>query len=98
MQTYKLAPETESPILAWMYSYYDKFMMRLARKTAQNRAVAENKAMYGSKLFNSIVVFSSIEKDDINRRVPTGNKMNHAQLLKYQVFIYTPESVRKKNT
>ena len=98
MQTYKLAPQTESPIWAWAFSYYDKFMMRLARKTAQNQAVANNKAMYGSKMFNSIIVFSSVEKDDINMKVPKGNKMNHAELLKHKVFIYTPESVRKKNT
>lgn len=97
MQTYKLAPQTESPIWAWVFSYYDKFMMYLARKTAKNQAVSNNKAMYGSKMFNSIIVFSSVEKDDINKKVPKGNKMNHAELLKHQVFIYTPESVRKKN-
>lgn len=97
MQTYKLAPITESPIWAFLFSYYDLLMMWLARKTAKNEAIAQNKAMYGSKMFNSIIVFSSVEKDDINSKVPKGNKMNHAELLKHQVFIYTPESVRKKN-
>ena len=98
MQTYKLAPETDSPIWAFLFSYYNKFIMSLARKTAQNEAIAQNKAMYGAKMFNSIIVFSSKEKDDINKKVPKGNKMNHAELLKHQAFIYSPESIRKKNT
>lgn len=97
MQTYHLAPQTEKPIWAFLFSYYDKFMMFLAKKTARNQTIAQNKAMYGAKMFNSIIVFSSVEKDDINKKVPKGNKMNHAELLKHKVFLYTPEGVRKKN-
>ena len=98
MQTYKLTPPTESPFWSWLFSYYNRFMMSLAKKAAQNEAIAQNKTMYGSRMYNSIIVFSSKEKDDINRKVPKGNAMNHAELLKHKVFIYTPESVRKKNT
>ncbi len=98
MQHFKLAPPTKSPFGAFLASYYNLLMMKMARKTARNEAVAQNKAMYGSRMFNSILIFSSVEKDDINKKVPKGNKMNHADLLKHQVFIYTPESLRKKNT
>ena len=73
-------------------------MMSLARKYARNQAVALNRAMYGSKMFNSIIVYSSVEKADINAHVPKGNKMNHADVLKHMVFFYRPEEVRKKIT
>ena len=98
MQTYKLTPETNSPFWAWAFSYYDRIRMSMVKKAAQNQAIAQNKAMYGTRMYNSIIVFSSTEKDDINKKVPKGNKMNHAEMLKHQVFMYTPESVRKKFT
>lgn len=98
MQYFRLAPPTQSPVLAVMYSRWDRWMMNLARRYAKNQAIAQNKAMYGSKMFNSIIVFSSVEKADINAHVPKGNAMNHAEVLKHKVFLYTPESVRKKIT
>ncbi len=98
MQTYRLIPLQDKPIADYIASTINKAIHWLARKTAENKVKYTNKAYYGSEMFGAVIVFSSTEKDDINKKMPKGNKMNHAVLLKHQIFIITPESLRKKNT
>lgn len=98
MQTYKLIPLQDKPFADYIATSCNKAIHWLARKTAENKVSYTNKAYYGSEMFESIIVFSSVDKDDINKKMPKGNKMNHADLLKHQIFIITPESLRKKNT
>jgi len=98
MQTYRLIPLVDKALPDYIATTVNRAVHWLARKTAENKVKYANKAYYGSLMFGRIIVFSSVEKDDINKKVPKGNKMNHAELLKHQIFIITPESLRKKNT
>ena len=97
MQKYHLAKPVDDPIMNWFASLYNKFMYHLARKAAKNMCLSKNKAIYGIELYNSIHVMTSIEKRDIDKLMPKGNKMNIAKTLEHQSFIYTPEQLRKKS-
>ena len=71
-------------------------MLWWAKRYAKRKAIDLNKAMYGSQMFGSILVYSSKEKADINSGVPKGNHMNHAKVLAWSLFIITPQQARKK--
>jgi len=98
MQYYRLIRPTGSGIWDYFITKYNVFMRRLAYRSAENQVRATGKSYYGAEMFGSIVVMSSVEKDDINRKMPKGNAMNHAEFLRHKVFHVTPEMVRKKIT
>lgn len=97
MQYYRLLKPVNNLPVDFLISRYNRFMHKLAYKAAEGQVAATNKSYYGAEMFGSIVIFSSVEKDDINRKMPKGNKMNIAELLRHKVFLITPNDLRKKN-
>ena len=98
MQDFRLLAPSENPFAGYMGSLWNRFMNYLAREYARNEVRATGKSFYGFEMFGRITVMSSVERDDINRKMPKGNKMHIAETLRHKVFHITPESLRKKNT
>ena len=93
MKRFKLYPKTETAIGHLIAGWYNSIMAKLARKAAVKMAANKNKAIYGIEISNAIHVMTSIEKRDIDKAMPRGNKMNIAKTLEYQTFlIYPPRS------
>ena len=98
MQIYRLIPTGDNMVATYVATIYNRFMHYLAKQSAINQCKYTGKSYYGAEMFGSIVIFSSVEKDDINRKIAKGNKMNIAELLRHKIFHVTPESLRKKIT
>jgi len=98
MQYYKLIKPVSRPLWDYFITRYNMLMRKMAEKSAKQQCLTTNKGYYGAEMFGSIVVISSVERDDMNRKVPKGNKMHYAEFARHQVFRFTPESLRKKNT
>ena len=98
MQKFKLYPKTTSAIGNWIANIYNVRMNKLAKRSAWKMCEYKNKAIYGLEMYNTIHVMTSVEKKDIDKAMPKGNRMNIAKTLQYQTFLITPEMLRKKNT
>lgn len=98
MQRFKLYPQTSTVIGNFIEDNYNAFILKLARRSAIKMCEYKNKTIYGLEMYNAIHIMTSIEKKDIDKVMPAGNKMNIAETLKHQTFMITPESIRKKNT
>lgn len=98
MQIYRLIPVGDNVVATYIATIYNRFMHYLAKESAINQCKYTGKSYYGCEMFGSICVFSSVEKDDINQKMPKGNKMNIAELLRHKIFHITTDYLRKKNT
>ncbi len=95
MQRFKLLKDSDDGMTNFMVSIYNRFMHKLSYRAGMNMAISKNKAIYGIEMYGAIHVMTSIEKRDIDKVMPKGNKMNIASTLEHQTFLIYPETARR---
>ena len=95
MQRFIIGPPVRNDFILSIFTKWNSFMLWWAKRYAAKKAIELNKTMYCSQMFGSILVYSSWEKRDINSQMSEGKRMNHAQVLKWCVFLISPESAKR---